>query len=217
VVIIDPATSRIDRINMISSGTNYTYANVTITGNGFAATARAIISPYYGHGKNSPDELFARTIMFYSNVSTDLNQGLPVNNDYRQVGIIKNPNIYKSNLKFQQTLGSACFVVGTTVDTDFFQPDMDITTTRLIDSVEYVKRYRVVSLTSSTILMQSLDNDQPQINDIFENSTGQTFTVFSVGFPTVDKYSGQMMFIDNKAGFTPSAEETVTLTTVIRF
>jgi hypothetical protein len=94
---------------------------------------------------------------------------------------------------------------------------MDITTTRLIDSVEYVKRYRVVSLTSSTILMQSLDNDQPQINDIFENSTGQTFTVFSVGFPTVDKYSGQMMFIDNKAGFTPSAEETVTLTTVIRF
>ena len=216
-VIIDAATGRVDRINIISSGLNYTYANVIITGNGFAATARAIISPYYGHGKNSPDELFARTIMFYSNVSTDLNQGLSVNNDYRQVGIIKNPNIYKSNLNFQQIVGSACFVVGTTLDTGAFQPDMDITTTRLIDSVEYVKRYRVVSLTSSTILIQSLDNDQPQINDLFENSIGQTFTVFSVGFPTVDKYSGQMMFIDNKAGFTPSAEETVTLTTVIRF
>jgi hypothetical protein len=38
-----------------------------------------------------------------------------------------------------------------------------------------------------------------------------------VGAPTIDKYSGQLMFIDNKAGFTPSADETVTLRTVIRF
>jgi hypothetical protein len=55
------------------------------------------------------------------------------------------------------------------------------------------------------------------INDTFENEAGQTFTVSSVGNPTIDKYSGQMMFIDNKAGFTPSADETVTLRTVIRF
>lgn len=216
-IAIDPSTGRISKISIVKQGFGYTFANITITGNGFAASARAIISPYDGHGKNSPDELFARTLLFYSNVSTDLNQGLIVNNDYRQLGIIKNPNVYKSKEKFQQSLGSGCFVVGTLLNPDFFPGDTDVTTTRLINDVVYTKRYRVVSVTPSTALLQSIDNDEPQINDIFENSTGQAFTIFSVGFPTVDKYSGQMMFIDNKAGFTPSAEETVTLTTVIRF
>jgi hypothetical protein len=41
--------------------------------------------------------------------------------------------------------------------------------------------------------------------------------VATVGYPNVDKYSGQMMFIDNKGGFTPSGAETVTLRTVIKF
>lgn len=214
---VDSSTGRISKINITSQGAGYTYANVTITGNGFAATARAIISPYEGHGKNSPDELYARTLMFYSNVSTDLNQGLSVNNDYRQLGIIKNPTVYKSRERFQQSIGSGCFVVGTLLDPSFFPGDTEVTTTRAVGEEILTKRYRVVSDTASTVLLQSLDNDEPQINDIFENSTGQAFTVFSVGFPTVDKYSGQMMFIDNKAGFTPSAEETVTLTTVIRF
>lgn len=215
--VIDSSTGRISGISIVKQGSGYTYANIIITGNGFAATARAIISPYEGHGKNSPDELFARTLMFYSNVSTDLNQGLSVNNDYRQLGIIKNPNVYKSREKFQQAIGSGCFVVGTLLDPEFFPGDTEVTTTRLVGEETLTKRYRVVSDTDSTVLLQSLDNDEPQINDIFENSTGQAFTIFSVGFPTVDKYSGQMMFIDNKAGFTPSAEETVTLTTVIRF
>lgn len=214
---IDSSTGRISKISIVKPGTGYTFANIRLTGNGFAASARAIISPYDGHGKNSPDELFARTLMFYSNVSTDLNQGLSVNNDYRQLGIVKNPNVYKSREKYQQAIGSGCFVVGTLLDPNFFPGDTEVTTTRLIDTQTYTRNYRVVSVTDSTALLQSLDNDEPQINDIFENSTGQAFTIFSVGFPTVDKYSGQMMFIDNKAGFTPSAEETVTLTTVIRF
>jgi hypothetical protein len=32
-----------------------------------------------------------------------------------------------------------------------------------------------------------------------------------------DKFSGQMMYIDNKQGFTPSGDETITLRTIIQF
>ena len=73
------------------------------------------------------------------------------------------------------------------------------------------------SSTSTAALVQSLDNDVPATNDIFTNDANQTFTASSVSNPTVDKYSGQLMFIDNKAGFTPSDEETVTLRTIIKF
>jgi hypothetical protein len=215
--VLDSATGRIIKIDITNPGQNYTFANAVVTGNGKGARLRAVMSPFGGHGKNAPDELFARTLMFYSNVSTDLNQGVAVNNDYRQLGIIKNPRAYGLDTRFQGNIGSGCFIVEGSINTTFFPRDTDVTVNRVIGGTIFERRYRVVASSSSSALLQSLDNDIPLINDTFENAAGQTFTASSVGNPTIDKYSGQMMFIDNKAGFTPSADETVTLRTVIRF
>ena len=214
---INTATGRLTKINITNPGSGYTFANIVITGNGKAARARAIMAPFGGHGKNAPDELFSRTLMFYSNVSNDLNQGLEVNNDYRQLGIIKNPRAYGANTRFQGVLGSGCFLVQGAINTTYFPKDTNLEVARVISGTTFYRRYRVVSSTSTAALLQSLDNDVPLINDIFENDAAQTFTASSVSNPTVDKYSGQLMFIDNKAGFTPSDEETVTLRTIIRF
>ena len=217
VPVIDSSTGRIVKINLTNPGQNYTFADIIINGNGKAARARAVISPEGGHGKNAPDELFARTLMFYSNLSNDLNQGLPVNNDYRQLGIIKNPRQYKSTNRFQGVIGSACYFIQGNVNTTQFPADSDCFITRIVDGVSFRRRYRVVASTSSSALVQSLDNDVPTINDIFQNELLQTFTAVLVSNPTVDKYSGQLMFIDNKSAFTPSEEETVILRTVIKF
>jgi len=214
---INTATGRLTKINITNPGSGYTFANIVITGNGKGARARAIMAPFGGHGKNAPDELFSRTLMFYSNVSNDLNQGLEVNNDYRQLGIIKNPRAYGANTRFQGVLGSGCFLVQGSINTTYFPKDTDVQVARVISGTTFYRNYRVVSSTSTAVLLQSLENDTPLINDIFENDAGQTFTASSVSNPTVDKYSGQLMFIDNKAGFTPSDEETVTLRTIIRF
>lgn len=217
VAVIDSGTGKITKINMTNIGSGYTYADVVITGNGFGASARAIMSPYGGHGKNAPDELFSRTLMFYSNVSTDLNQGVAVNNDYRQLGIIKNPRSFDTDNRFVGTIGSACFIIEANINVTNFPRDTDVTITRTVDNEQFERKYRVVTSSATSALLQSLDNDIPLINDILKNSSGQSFTALSVGRPTVDKYSGQMMFIDNKAGFTPSEDETVTLRTVIKF
>lgn len=214
---IDSASGRIIKINITNSGSGYTFANVVINGNGNGGSARAIMAPYSGHGRNAPDELFSRTLMFFTNVSTDLNQGVAVNNDYRQLGIIKNPRGFDLDTRFVGTIGSACFIVQANINTAFFPRDTDITVTRTVDGIDFQRLYRVVTSSTSSALLQSLNNDVPQVNDIFTNAAGQFFTASSVGAPTIDKYSGQMMFIDNKAGFTPSADETVTLRTVIRF
>jgi hypothetical protein len=214
---LDSASGAITKINITNPGQNYTFANVSVTGNGQGANLRAIMCPYGGHGKNAPNELFATTLMFYSNVSTDLNQGVSVNNDYRQIGIIKNPNQYNSDQKFQGIIGSACFIVSGTINTTNFPKDTDITVNRTVDGTTYARKYRIVSSSSTSALLQSLDNDVPVVNDTFSNIAGNTFSITNSGAPTVDKYSGQLMFIDNKAGFTPSDQETVTLRTVIGF
>jgi hypothetical protein len=165
--------------------------------------------------------------MFYANVSNDLNQGLAVNNDYRQIGIIRNPRVHNRDSRFTGIIGSACFIVdATSVNnpasplTTYFSRDQDVFVTRTINGNAVDKKYRIVSLTEKSILLQSLENDTPLVNDIFkrtENQSTVSFQINSVGDPTVDKYSGQLLFIDNNRAFTPSSEQTVILRTSIRF
>jgi len=210
---------KVVKINIVNAGSGYTWAKITINGNGFGATARAIISPFGGHGKSAFEELFARTLMFYSNVSLDKNQGFDVNNDYRQVGIIKNLRGYGVSNRYDSALGSACFVVEGNYDPAQFTKDMLLTTPRIVNGVTLYKNYRVISTNAAGtgMLIQMLDNDPPQVSDLLSNPSNQYFTVTQIGNPTVDKYSGDLLFIDNKAGFTPSADESVTLRTVVRF
>jgi hypothetical protein len=104
--------------------------------------------------------------------------------------------------------------------TTYFSRDQDVFVTRTINGNAVDKKYRIVSLTEKSILLQSLENDTPLVNDIFkrtENQSTVSFQINSVGDPTVDKYSGQLLFIDNNRAFTPSSEQTVILRTSIRF
>ena len=209
----------ITKITMTNQGVGYSYADIIINGNGQGALARAIISPAAGHGKDAFDELYTKTLMFYSNVSRDKNQGFDVTNDYRQVGILKNPRYYGATKRYDQPLGSGCFVVSSNFSTTNFVRDMILTVPRTVDGNSESKRYIIVSVNTSgtALLLTSLDGDTPLVGDQMTNANNQFLSVSAVGSPTVDKYSGDMLFIDNKAGFTPSADETVTLRTIITF
>ncbi len=271
---IDPITNAITKVTITNRGEGYTYANVKVIGNGYAANLRAIISPYGGHGKNSPEELFARSLMLYTNISNDLNQGVVVGNDYRQVGILKDPRVFDGFERYQGSIGSACYIIQAPINTDRFARDDELYIERTytpdtewapslnmtqgqfvwyqdriytvvvagtggstpptstlgseangfavltyVGSTKSKKRYRIISFSSSYALVQSLDSDLPQPNDVFIKTSNITdnFTVISAGMPNFDKFSGQMMYIDNKQGFTPSGDETITLRTIIQF
>ena len=203
----------ITKITMTNYGSGYRYATATITGNGYGARVRPIISPFGGHGKNALTNLYSRTLMFYSNISADKNQGFDVNNDYRQAGIVKNPRQYNNTYALTNILASACWAIGGTISTTFFPADSIIT----VSISNTTKRFRIVTNTGVAILAQSLDNYVPAIGTTFLGSGGNTFTATSVTPPTADKYSGDLLFIDNKSGFTPTVDQSVTLRTIIRF
>jgi len=200
----------IEKITITNQGSGYRWATVTITGSGFGARARAIIGPYGGYGKEALNNLFAKTLMFYSNISQDRNQGFDVNNDYRQLGIIKSPRQYGNTNPLVAVLASACWVISGTANTTLFPVDSTITD-------DAAKRFRIVTNTGTSLLVQSLDNAAIVSGTNFSNTNGDLFTASTVTPPTIDKYSGDLLFIDNKQAFTPTADETVTLRTVIKF
>jgi hypothetical protein len=201
----------IKKIIVTNYGVGYRWARVTISGNGYGAKARAVITPWGGHGKYALNGLYARTLMFYTNISGDKNQGFDVNNDFRQLGIIKNPSQYGSTNTLTAIAASGCWVISGTISTTFFPVDSLITETGT------GKRFRIVTNNGNAILAQSLDNFVPQIGTTFSNAGSFTFSASAVTPPTADKYSGDLLFIDNKQAFTPTADQSVTLRTVIRF
>jgi hypothetical protein len=204
---------KINKIEVTNYGIGYRWARVSFdNGGGTGAIARAVMAPYGGHGKDPITGMFARRLMFYSNVSKDTNQGFNVNNDFRQLGIIKNPRKFGQYGNLASTLASACYVVTGFVDINSFAADMNL---RLGDINGPL--FRIVSLTSTGLLLQSLENAVPVVGNVFLNPTGNTFSASGVSPPTADKYSGHLLFIDNKIAFTPTADQNVTLRTVINF
>lgn len=202
----------VTKINVTNYGLGYRYANVTITGVGQGATARAVRAPFGGHGRDPINGMFSRTLMFYTNISKDTNQGFIVNNDFRQLGIIKNPRQFNNVALLKSGLSSTCYVVTGNIDTLNFLPDMDL----FLGTLQG-KRFRIVSSTPTAVLIQSLDNAIPVVGSVFLNSNSQTIVASGVTAPTADKYSGDILYIDNKQAFTPTADQTVTLRTVIKF
>lgn len=204
----------ITRINVTASGAGYTNASVVISGNGIPfAYARAIISPTYGHGKNAVSELYARALSFSTSFLTNENQGFSIDNPYQQVGIVKNLTTYLYKTKFNQDTGSACFVVASP---DFIYNDIDLDDI-LTDNDD--NRFRVLAKADGdniTLLLQALDNAAPVLTETLHFGVSQA-SITAVTEPDVDKYSGRLVFVDNKPGFQPLDTETILVNTILEF
>jgi hypothetical protein len=209
------ANNTISYISVLSPGSGYSYANVTITGDGANANVSAIISPYRGHGSDPVKELFADTLMFTSTINNEKNQGVDVKNDYRQFGIIKNLKQYGNELAFANVIGSACYLV--TMDT-ISGLNRDTILTHLVGTT---KRYfEVVEVVPSTnqILVQNKNNHDVSTGDVLTDETSDldyAITAVTIN-PTINKFSGDLLYIDNRTSVSYSEQQLVTLRTVIK-
>lgn len=109
VATVERSGGEIKDIHMVAYGENYSFATASIVvgvgASGSGATAKAIISPrnsfsntsglHYrsNHGINIKDELYARHVMLYVEFSGSEGGILPTANDYRRIGILKNPKL----------------------------------------------------------------------------------------------------------------------------
>lgn len=209
---------RLHKINITNRGSGYTFATVTLTAiistPTELASARAVMCPYLGHGKNAITDLFSNTLMLYNTIDKENTSGFSFNNDYRQFGIIKNPIQYDSTLLFTEKTGTSCYVVTGTVNNGPLVTDMNLVDTN-------GNNYTVIALTvlyGSTVevLLQPNDNSTPTTGQVLTSGI-TTYALSSITAPTIDKYSGDMIYIDNRAAFYQTEDQTVTLQTVLRF
>jgi hypothetical protein len=205
----------ISHITVTTPGSGFTYANVTITGNGSNANVSAIISPFGGHGSDPVRELFADTLMFTSTINNEKNHGIDVQNDYRQYGIIKDLKKHNSGLAFANVVGSSCYLL--TMDTVNGLVRDDILTHTAGGSKRSFEIVEVISA-SKQLLIQDKNNHDIGVGDILTDETSDLdYTVASINKnPDINKFSGDMLYIDNRTAVSHSAQQLVTLRTVIK-
>lgn len=212
----------ITQIKVTNPGMGYSYANVIISGSGneTPAYARAIISPTYGHGKNAVRELFARNISLSTSVGLDFNQGVKVDNDYRQIGIIKNPYKYGTTERYSALSGSTCYNITGAFNLNYLRNDMI-----LWSGAGTGNSFRVVAIPEESTLPLSIlvislgaSTLSPGSRLFYQNDSNdwEGVTLENVIKPNIDKYSGELMLIDNRAAFQPTNSQTVSIKTAIR-
>lgn len=210
-------------INLLTPGYGYTKeAIVTIlpekidlSGTDYGAKARAIISPIGGHGKNAIKEFNASNIMLFTSLADERLFKLKNLNDYRQFGIIKNPKRYGLTSRVTTTLDTACFLLisGTTIDITKFRSDDELYQSN-------GARFRIITIDADRMVVQNLNNYPPISGNAINSNPirlNETLNISTIVNPGVDKYTGDMMFIENKLPFVVTADQVVAFRTIIGF
>lgn len=202
-------------------GNYYTYANLTFTdvvgGVGSGAAATVSIAPHDGHGYDPVYELGASTVMF--NVEFDGEEGgaIPVDNDFREVILIQNPylngtttlataNSYTLYTKVKVSPGIGDF----NADEVVYQGATfsDATFTADVISFDTVENYLYLNNVRGTI------SENQAIKGF---STGSIRIVNSVIQPTMDLYSGKVLYIADKLPITRDIDQTERIRFILSF
>lgn len=204
---------RIERVDVTNPGTGYTFAEVSfnnILGFGSGATATATISPYYGHGANPVKELYAKTVCLSVNLTNDTTDYF-YNNDFRQLGIVKNP-LTEELTNFKDDTGTTCYVIE--VD--------DVTKYSNDDSIwsDGGGRFIVAQIKETTneiyllpvIPIISVDST---LTNNTKSITG--LTINSLTNPDVVNTTGEILYIENRLPINRQADQVEKIRTVINF
>ena len=163
------------------------------------------------------EESFSDILSFYMDTTDDNRQGFDLVNDYRQSGIITNPDQYTtggSRRAYTSDRAAAGWIVDYTSLSQPLSPDDIIT--RTSDLIDFVVIQ--VDSVNNKIMLQNLTAKEITIGDVFNNSGGAAaLTVTGILPPEIDKFSGNLLYYDNKPPYRENEGQTVVLKTYIEF
>ena len=221
------ASGVITELNILDGGTGYTTAEIIVDdpdqlANGTAASFEVVISPYGGHGASPVKELGCFSVMTSVDfIGTETNT-LPVGSavypfDFRQLGLVHNPLLSTGN-----TANGT--VYRTTTKLTLTDPGIS---DYLNDESVYIGTSLADATMSATVI-----NWEPATNELFVNNiagsivigstlNGQTSgagsTILAVEEPTIELFSGDLLYIENRAKIVRDINQTEQIRFILSF
>lgn len=208
-------------VSITNPGSGYTYANVKLSLPGSNALLIPILTPYNGHGKDLHESLGA----FYVTINTRLNfsEGngdFPVLNEYRTVGLIKNPLDSNSNVASSTTLCATTKLIAAPLSGTFSLDESLVSNVNLSN----------VTILSANVVSPNVELHVLPLDTQLKNSvafsvgngitgltSGATGRIRQVINPEVTRFTGKVLYIENRPPITRSFDQAENIHIVIEF
>lgn len=182
---------------------------------GSGATIKPIISPINGHGANPIEELGGNYVIVNSRLEFGEGSGdFPTDNDFRRIGLIKDP-VQSSD----STISTATSLTATnqvTVDNATTLTVDDVITNAASESATTAKA-RIVSKTGNVLKLLPVVNSGGEYvnfansNSIFKDGSDTSVDVSSSGVssahPEMTRFTGQILYVENRGAVSRAADQ----------
>jgi hypothetical protein len=204
-------------------GSGYTFAEVRLTGGGStsAASARVKLSPRDGFGADPRVDLRSTAIMFNIKPEGDEAGAWLIDNSFRQIGVIRNPKLPDSDGLFNALSGNSL----RRLQMQSISSNFNINST-LTGGTSGAKAF-IDKVDSDEIWYhqtEALGFTQFQENEAVTDADGGAGIIQTAGAdadadayvePSVDPFSGELLYIENRAKIDRAADQTEDIKVII--
>jgi len=211
---------QVKKVEMTNRGSGYQFAKISFTGgSGSGASARAVIpSNKEGLGDNPILDFRAKAVLL--NTKPDgLEAGDFILNDYRQIAILKNPTTYTHDSDFYTgTSASALKTIRLTLTGDASSFSNDDIITGSTSASQAILDY----IDSDTLFFHQTDTTgygsfTTDIGGAITSNNGGSGTVQSlIDSSDINPFSGDILYIENRAAITRTETQTEDLKVIIQ-
>lgn len=210
-------------VAVVAGGTGYRYATATISGaGGSGAVLSVVMPPIGGHGKDAVLELGARFCML--NVRLEYNEGagdFPISNDYRQIGIARNVLDFGTTTLSTASTRIAAQRFEITPLSGTFQPDENVVGPIGLGSpagfiVEYDGTNEIITFIQDQF--SGFSSFAGIVGQVVTGSiSGASGTVTAVLDPEVERYSGDIIYIENRRPIMRASDQLEDIKLIVEF
>lgn len=209
----------VTEIEVVNPGSGYDEVTIEFTGGGGSgAKAYAVLPPAGGYGADPRNDLRGHFIVINKRLVNDDGAGdFIVGNDFRQIGIIRNPyNFGTTTVSTAETMAVTKSMEvglgGTFINDSIFEGTSTAAkgVVDAYDSVNGILRYHQNETTGFTPF-DTDDSVRP------EGDTGIGQQVIALIDPEVEPYSGEIVFLENRTPINRAGDQIETIKLVLEF
>ena len=213
---INVSSNVVERIIVTNPGAGYTFADVTFSGPGSNAAARAMISPPGGHGKDPLRELGGSKIIM--NIRLNNNEGgkIPTENEFRQISILQDPKVSSTKNAATALVYSQTLRLTLSSGSSNYEKDETVYQGPTFASSYFTGR--VVAWDSANNILKLTNTvGTPQSDVITGINTSASRFIESITNKELEDYSGNLLYVDNITPLQRADDQTDDFKIVFKF
>lgn len=212
------SSGQLTRINMINVGRGYSKATVAITdAAGINATAVPRLSPPGGHGSDPVGELGGFNVMLNVRIQGNEGNNFPTNNDFRIIGLLKDPLTANDTLATDSTYDLTTRLTVSGITGGPLLRDEIITGTAN-GAIGRILTFANTNAAGTAGILKVIDVDGTfEAESITGNTSGATATVSAVENGDLRKFSGDVIYRENRSVTSLTIDSIEDIKIVVRY